>query len=429
MSRYCACRLHEGQEYVVNVEVEYYKYGQKEAAHSGDPYQERGESKEAASNKTANEDTYYDKPSRPKTGYALLGDFEAKLAIADFTKEDKKQEIQRALPQYCELNYYVPEVPGMTPEQKQQEIAKIRERQAKRLVYAESLREALICNEVSGIANVVPFRGAKLDRNGSILLFDLMEKGSLESVLKADSKRAISDGQLASLLMQAATGLWGLHERSIIHRDVAARNFLMSEAGMIYISDFGLAKKLAPGEEEGKSRDPAPLKWMAPEAIEHGTYSKASDVYMFAIFMWECLARETPYRAMNAKQAASAVLMQGLRPEIDSKWPAALTELMQKCWATDPAERPNMADVHAELQKATQRPLLETDSKDSSSSSSSSSFVGGEEEGESKGPQVGGEAHRQKKKKKVEAKIPITDPQTRLSATSSNISNETVWHK
>jgi len=79
----------------------------------------------------------------------------------------------------------------------------------------------------------------------------------------------------------------------------------------------------------------------------HQVVSKQSDVYMFGIFLWECFSGgRQPYgRALDHEEAARRVKLENLRPSLDPSWPAEYGELMEQCWHSDPAQRPDMQSV------------------------------------------------------------------------------------
>eukprot|EP00808_Paulinella_micropora_P012880 g21818.t1 len=102
----------------------------------------------------------------------------------------------------------------------------VRRRQQR--VYAEFLHEARICARVGSMAHVMPFRGAHLSFSLCMLLFDYMPQTDFLRHLK---RSAVTGPALASMLTQAASGVWGLHEARVIHRDIAARNFCVGQQG------------------------------------------------------------------------------------------------------------------------------------------------------------------------------------------------------
>jgi serine/threonine protein kinase len=65
----------------------------------------------------------------------------------------------------------------------------------------------------------------------------------------------------------------------IVHCDLAARNVLIAEGFVLKIADFGLARDISGREMYKKNpRGKIPVKWTAPEALEHRVFTKKSDV-------------------------------------------------------------------------------------------------------------------------------------------------------
>ncbi|XP_010451039.1 PREDICTED: serine/threonine-protein kinase STY17-like [Camelina sativa] len=86
-------------------------------------------------------------------------------------------------------------------------------------------------------------------------------------------------------------------------------------------------------------------RWMAPEVIEHKPYDHRADVFSYAIVLWELLTGELPYAYLTPLQAAVGVVQKGLRPKIPKQTHPKLTELLEKCWQQDPAQRPDFAEI------------------------------------------------------------------------------------
>ena len=98
-----------------------------------------------------------------------------------------------------------------------------------------------------------------------------------------------------------------LHQKNIVHRDLALRNLLVSNredgtilakiTGPIIVSsssltsitqlkDFGMARSLK--SEYYKTDDAVfPVKWSAPEVLNYGKFSPESDCWSFGITLWE----------------------------------------------------------------------------------------------------------------------------------------------
>lgn len=66
--------------------------------------------------------------------------------------------------------------------------------------------------------------------------------------------------------------------------------------------------------------------------------------------MLECLTKQAPYGDLEGVQAALAVMVQGLRPEVPADAHPRLGALIRACWAPVPEQRPDVSGVVAELE-------------------------------------------------------------------------------
>ncbi|KAH8092071.1 protein kinase [Aureococcus anophagefferens] len=87
--------------------------------------------------------------------------------------------------------------------------------------------------------------------------------------------------------------------------------------------------------------------YMAPELLESNTFTEKTDVYAFALVIWEVLTGDVPWAGLNQIQIAMQILAKAARPQVPAG-PADLVDLMTRCWAQD-AERPAFAEVKAAL--------------------------------------------------------------------------------
>jgi serine/threonine protein kinase len=103
---------------------------------------------------------------------------------------------------------------------------------------------------------------------------------------------------------------------------------------------------------------PGSLLWCAPEVFEHEPVTSKSDVYSFAIVMFEVLFRRLPFFGTNAVAVPLKVFEGarptappppgGLREELGPVW-QQLTALMAACWHQRPSHRPSLEHVLAQL--------------------------------------------------------------------------------
>jgi len=108
---------------------------------------------------------------------------------------------------------------------------------------------------------------------------------------------------LLRIVKQAAVSLVPLEESNILHRDIAARNFLVDSGLNVKLSDFGMARFTTTehgNEYKPSSNTSIPVRWSAPEVLKTGTSTAASDRYSFGVTMWEILTKGgKPFAAMS----------------------------------------------------------------------------------------------------------------------------------
>lgn len=101
---------------------------------------------------------------------------------------------------------------------------------------------------------------------------------------------------LTSFAWQVSDALCYLASHQFVHKDIAARNVLITRALTAKLGDYGLCHSLDPLSALHESpQGKVPLKWTAIEAIKSGTFSEKSDVYVFfqksneTIYVFTCL--------------------------------------------------------------------------------------------------------------------------------------------
>lgn len=84
-------------------------------------------------------------------------------------------------------------------------------------------------------------------------------------------------GTLLLYCYQLSTALSYLESKKFVHRDIAARNVLVSSPNCIKLADFGLSRWVEDQSYYHSSKGMLPIKWMAPESINFRRFTTASD--------------------------------------------------------------------------------------------------------------------------------------------------------
>jgi len=210
-------------------------------------------------------------------------------------------------------------------------------------------REATLMVTIKPHQNVLKLLGVCMEpENPLAIVTEFCELGSLRDLLdKKDTQ--ISFLQVIKIAGDIAKGMQHLHQEKIYHRDLSARNILVSDSKygwVCKVADFGLSRTVAEAAQEGTTKsDTGPLKWMAPESLLKKKYSSKSDAWSFGVTLWEILTREEPYPDLDNVNAASHVMHKGLKLKPPENCPVKLAELMNKCFETDPEKRPDFKDI------------------------------------------------------------------------------------
>ncbi|KAM9335574.1 non-receptor tyrosine-protein kinase TNK1 [Symphorus nematophorus] len=147
---------------------------------------------------------------------------------------------------------------------------------------------------------------------------------------------------------QIVAGMDYLETRRFIHRDLAARNVLLASREMVKIGDFGLMRGLSQETDHYimSAHRRIPFAWCAPESLRVGSFSHASDVWMFGVTLWEMFTYcEEPWFGLSGRQILWRVEREGERLEKPPDCPQELYAVMRKCWACNPGDRPNFAQL------------------------------------------------------------------------------------
>ncbi|XP_054166138.1 mitogen-activated protein kinase kinase kinase 7-like [Oppia nitens] len=194
--------------------------------------------------------------------------------------------------------------------------------------------------------NIVKLYGATQDNGFVSLVMEYAEGGSLYNVLHSVPMLPYTLSHAISWVLQCARGvsyLHGMQPKALIHRDLKPPNLLLVSGGTILkICDFGTACDIHTHMTNNKGS----AAWMAPEVFESWNYTEKCDVFSWGIILWEVLARKKPFDEIGGPAFRIMwAVHSGQRPPLLQKCPKVFENLMTKCWAKDPNQRPAMKEV------------------------------------------------------------------------------------
>ncbi|KAJ4812599.1 Serine/threonine-protein kinase [Rhynchospora pubera] len=151
------------------------------------------------------------------------------------------------------------------------------------------------CTEIAVIGNIrhinlVRLRGFCAQGSKRLLVYEYMNRGSLDRPLFSHVGPVLEWGERVEIALGAARGLSYLHsgcEHKIVHCDVKPENILLADGGQVKISDFGLAKLMAPEQSALFTTMRGTRGYLAPEWLTNTAISDRADVYSFGMVLLE----------------------------------------------------------------------------------------------------------------------------------------------
>ncbi|XP_007458315.1 PREDICTED: inactive tyrosine-protein kinase 7 isoform X4 [Lipotes vexillifer] len=202
-------------------------------------------------------------------------------------------------------------------------------------------------------ANVVRLLGLCREAEPHYMVLEYVDLGDLKQFLRISKSKdeklksqPLSTKQKVALCTQVALGMEHLSNNRFVHKDLAARNCLVSAQRQVKVSALGLSKDVYNSEYYHFRQAWVPLRWMSPEAILEGDFSTKSDVWAFGVLMWEVFTHgEMPHGGQADDEVLADLQAGKARLPQPEGCPSKLYRLMQRCWALSPKDRPSFSEI------------------------------------------------------------------------------------
>ena len=150
----------------------------------------------------------------------------------------------------------------------------------------------------------------------------------------------MSDIEKVCCIFEICLGMEAVHAKNVIHRDLKPENILIDAYGHVKISDFGISCYVdIENQTNSKTAGIGTLKFMAPELLKESThYDCKVDIYSFGVVIFFILTGKLP--SINIIDQGN-----GKKAAIPKKVNKISRELINKCWAADPIDRPSFTEI------------------------------------------------------------------------------------
>uniref|UniRef100_A0A8C1BK03 Protein tyrosine kinase 7a n=1 Tax=Cyprinus carpio carpio TaxID=630221 RepID=A0A8C1BK03_CYPCA len=202
-------------------------------------------------------------------------------------------------------------------------------------------------------ANLARLLGICREVEPHYMILEYTDMGDLKQYLRVSKSKdekvkvqPLSTKQKVSVCLQVARGMEHLSNQRFVHKDLAARNCLISSKRQIKVSALGLSKDVYNNEYYHYHQSWIPLRWLPSEAVFEDDFSTKTDVWSFGVLMWEVFSfGELPYAELTDDKVLEALQEGKLKLSPPQGCPSRVFKLMVRCWAASPKDRLSFSDI------------------------------------------------------------------------------------
>ncbi len=243
-----------------------------------------------------------------------------------FLAEDTRLRTRRAI----KLLSLPPEVPA-------EEKIQLRQRLIQEAKAAQALGERT--HHVVRVFDV----GWSPERDEPFLVMELLEGCTLGRRL---AEGPLPPAEAIALALTIAETLGAAHAEGMVHRDLKPDNVMLvrrgDDAAFVKVLDFGLVKMSEADVRTQSGRMMGTLQYMPPEQLRGRPVDARADVFALGAVLYECLAGVRANPGKTPGEIFHVLLDGGVRPlrALAPHLPEPLLDLVDRCLALDPDERP-----------------------------------------------------------------------------------------
>jgi serine/threonine-protein kinase len=133
------------------------------------------------------------------------------------------------------------------------------------------------------------------DESDYFMVLEYVPGDTLARTIKANGAMLVE--QTLLLFMQALDAVSHAHEMGVIHRDIKPANILLTDTGVLKLTDFGIARVIGTSRITRKGGVVGTVEYISPEQILGEEGDERSDIYSLGILLYEMLLGRVPFQS------------------------------------------------------------------------------------------------------------------------------------
>ncbi|XP_036450051.1 mitogen-activated protein kinase kinase kinase kinase 3 isoform X3 [Colossoma macropomum] len=192
-------------------------------------------------------------------------------------------------------------------------------------------------------SNIVAYFGSYLRRDKLWISMEYCGGGSLQDIYHVTGP--LLESQIAYVSRETLQGLYYLHNKGKMHRDIKGANILLTDNGYVKLADFGVSAQISATLAKRKSFIGTPY-WMAPEvaAVERkGGYNQLCDIWAVGITAIELAELQPPMFDLHPMRALFLMTKSNFQPpklKDKVKWTSNFHHFVKMALTKNPKKRP-----------------------------------------------------------------------------------------
>ncbi|XP_051528010.1 mitogen-activated protein kinase kinase kinase kinase 3-like isoform X3 [Myxocyprinus asiaticus] len=193
-------------------------------------------------------------------------------------------------------------------------------------------------------SNIVAYFGSYLRRDKLWICMEYCGGGSLQDIYHVTGP--LTESQIAYVTRETLQGLYYLHNKGKMHRDIKGANILLTDNGYVKLADFGVSAQITATLAKRKSFIGTPY-WMAPEvaAVERkGGYNHLCDIWAVGITAIELAELQPPMFDLHPMRALFLMTKSNFQPpklKDKVKWTNNFHNFVKLALTKNPKKRPS----------------------------------------------------------------------------------------
>jgi serine/threonine-protein kinase len=200
--------------------------------------------------------------------------------------------------------------------------------------------------------NIVNIHDVGTEGDINYIVMEYVKGKTLKQIIQENGR--LSTGRTVNIASQIAKALECAHRNNIIHRDIKPHNILVTDEGLVKVTDFGIAKVSNSVTITNSSKIMGSAHYFSPEQARGSFVDCRTDIYSLGIVIYEMVTGRVPYDADSPVSVALKHIQEQVVPpkQLNKDIPESLNRLILKAMEKEPIRRyETIKDMLGDLKK------------------------------------------------------------------------------